>query len=84
MVGPAGHRVPTPPAPTCGGRFAANDQTESEEATMPEIFAALTKLEDVIQAILHRLPDELRPTYEAQINDAVNQVRAAVAKGGKS
>ncbi len=47
---------------------------------MKDLFAAIQHLEDLLPAILHRLPDALRSTYEAQANDAINRLRGAAAR----
>jgi len=41
---------------------------------------AIKRLEDLLTAILHKVPDHLRSMYEEQANDAINGLRAAAAK----
>jgi predicted NAD/FAD-dependent oxidoreductase len=38
---------------------------------------AIKRLEDLLTAILHKVPDHLRSMYEEQTNDAINGLRAA-------
>ena len=45
--------------------------------------SAIKRLEDLLTAILHKVPDHLRSLYEEQANDAINGLRAAAARATK-
>lgn len=61
-------------------RLAASARSLRGGRQMKDLFSEIQKLEDLLPAILHRLPDALRSTYEAQANDAINRLRAAAAR----
>ncbi len=45
--------------------------------------SAIKRLEDLLPAILHKVPNHLRSMYEEQANDAINGLRAAAARATK-
>ena len=45
--------------------------------------SAIKRLEDLLTAILHKVPDHLRSRYEEQANDAINGLRAAAVRATK-
>jgi hypothetical protein len=49
----------------------------------PSLSSAIKRLEDLLTAILHKVPDHLRSLYEEQANDAINGLRAVAARAAK-
>jgi hypothetical protein len=47
------------------------------------VSSAIKKLEDLLLALLRKVPDHFRSMYEEQASDAINGLRAAAARATK-